>query len=163
MFANLIATINDDHFQHALAEVLCGDPAALVAGEAPRGDAVDSAHTASRLSLEDQERLRARIDETINAHSTVTDFTHKYDIDKVRSSSNSFFAVASLLPKWDPDELGFHIRLLYCEENPAWGYSSLPQHTRDQVAMLNADLRSVGLLELKNEAAEFYMAIGGLS
>jgi hypothetical protein len=111
-----------------------------------------------RLAIEDQKRLRARIEITIESASIVSDFSSWHDVEDVRTYSNAFFTIATFFPDRDPDDLGLQLRTSYRLRSGA----SVTQQCIDEAAKLDAELRSMGLFELCDEAHFFYSAVGAL-
>ena len=150
IFDDLFATIREPSFRTELAAVFRGD---VVSHHQARNQS-----SLDRLQLAAQEKLRARVEDSVVVSWFVSDFRYENDLEDLRSNSNAFCTIATFLPGYDPDVLGEHLRLSYRVASGC----SFPQQHAEWAEKLDAELRRVDLTDLRDTAAVFYMAIGEL-
>jgi len=88
----------------------------------------------------------------------VPDFLQYHNIDDVRAQSDAFISIAAFFLEWELDGLGFELKNSYRKNKNA----SLSGQDIDQADKFDAKLARLGLLELRNKAALFFLAIGSL-
>ena len=90
--------------------------------------------------------------------SAVADFTRSNDVKQVRTQSEAFVVIATFLPEWELDELGFQLKTSFRKEQGA----SISSADKEQAAEFDTLLRRLDLLKFRDDAAFFFLAIGSL-
>ena len=84
---------------------------------------------------------------------------HKYDKQKLQTWSNTFCKVCAALPDIKPDRVCSQLRISFFV---AQGRSFSESDVRD-IALFNELLQERSILELRDEAAYFVLAIGSIT